>query len=155
MSRVMSRAWTILIALIALLPALGGCNSSNGGSLGVFPDSGSDSPDGVDGASCPGPIATDAGVTSLDDLPVQALCAESPGRLFRWTDACAGSIVVVLGEGVDCASYWLFDATTDALQATAHGCNVGPLCTGAVDGFRFPRECFSGDGPANIVKLCP
>jgi hypothetical protein len=106
-------------------------------------------------AICAGPIAADAGVTSLDDLPIQTLCAESPGRLSRWATPCAGSIIVVEGLGVDCASYWLFDATTKALQATAHGCNVGPICTDGLEGFRFPAECFSGNFTTDVVRLCP
>lgn len=106
-------------------------------------------------AACPGPLAADAGLTSLDDLPIEALCAQSSGRLIRWSTPCAGSIVVVDGSGVDCASYWLFDATTGALQATANGCNAAPRCTGGVEGFRFPAACFTDAFTTDVVRLCP
>jgi hypothetical protein len=106
-------------------------------------------------AVCKDPLAADGGVTGLDDLPVAKLCAMPIGLgLLRWDSPCAGSIVVVQGVGVDCANYWLFNATTKALQATAYGCVAGPRCTGGAAGFEFPSSCFDGNFPTTITRLC-
>jgi hypothetical protein len=136
----------------------GGARGGSGGGGGGMGGGGSGgTADGGDGpkGTCPQPIAADAGVTSLDDLPVAALCAESPGRLIQWTTLCAGSIVVVQGQGVDCASYWLFDSATTKLQATAAGCNGAAVCTGGVAGFVFPTTCFNPTFSTAVVPLCP
>ena len=108
-----------------------------------------------DPAACHGLIAADAGVTGLDDLPVEQLCAMHLGiGLRRWGTPCEGSIVVLQGVGVDCANYWLFDATTKALQATASGCIAGPGCTGGVPGFVFPTGCFDGNFSTDVTDPC-
>lgn len=108
-----------------------------------------------DPAACRAPLAADAGVTGLDDLPVAQLCAMHLGLgLRRWETPCEGSIVVVQGVGVDCANYWLFDATTKALQATAYGCVAGPRCTGGIPGFAFPTRCFDGTFSTNVTDPC-
>lgn len=105
--------------------------------------------------SCRSPIAADAGVTGLDDLPIAALCADG-GRVIRWDGSCQGSIVVLQGQGVDCDEFWLFDAKTKALQATATGCLGGAFCTGGAPGFQFPSGCFNGafGFPASATLLC-
>lgn len=106
-------------------------------------------------AMCSTPLATDSGVKSLDDVSA-ALCVRGGSGAIRWNGTCGGVIVVVQGSGVDCAKYWLFDATTMALRATGQACNVmTPVCTGSVPGFQFPTQCFGGNFPSGITQLCP
>jgi hypothetical protein len=103
-------------------------------------------------ASCSMPIAADAGVTDLADIP--ALCGPST-ELWQFTKPCSGSLVVTQGVGVDCNSFWLFDAATGKLQATASGCNGLAVCTGGVSGFRFPNECFDPNSGSEVsMRLC-
>jgi hypothetical protein len=101
------------------------------------------------------PLAGDSGVTSLDDL-TSALCVGGESGAIRWVDTCGGSIVVVQGMGIDCRTYWLFDATTKSLQATAQSGNAfSPVCTGSIPGFRLPSACFDGTPPSGVTPLCP
>jgi hypothetical protein len=103
--------------------------------------------------ACPGPI-DDAGFASLAELPISALCASGSGRLLRWTTPCDGSIAVVQPQGSDCLDVWLFDATTQTLQATASGCDLHAACTGSVAGFDFPTACFDGSISPQMTELC-
>jgi hypothetical protein len=104
---------------------------------------------------CSQPLAGDGGVTSLDDVPA-VLCVRGGSGAIRWNGTCGGSIVIVQGEGVDCAKYWIFNATTKALQATAAQCNVSTVfCTGSIPGFTLPSACFDGTFPSGITQLCP
>jgi hypothetical protein len=109
----------------------------------------------ADPAACHDPLAADGGITGLADLPVAALCADG-GRVIRWDGSCQGSIVVLQGKGVDFDEFWLFDANTKALQATATGCLGSAFCTGGVPGFRFPSGCFDRTSgfPASATQLC-
>lgn len=111
---------------------------------------------------CPGALP-DAGFTSLDDLPVAQLCAESgaggygAGVVEETTTPCDGSILVQSPMETDCGAFWLFDATTHALQAIGGQCNGSYGCSGAVPGFRFPSECFepSWQWGSSGIELCP
>jgi hypothetical protein len=96
----------------------------------------------------------DAGFTSLDDLPIALLCAQSPGRLVRSATTCGGYVLAELGEGTDCESWWAFDPATRALQAYGHGCNgIEGLCS-AVPTFTYPQACFPYF-PGGWTALCP
>lgn len=131
-----------------------GAGSSDAAEEASVVDSASNAAD-ADPAACKDSVAADGGVTGFDDLPVAKLCAMPIGLgLLRWDTPCAGSIVVVQGVGVDCANYWLFDATTKVLQATAFGCVAGPRCTGGTPGFKFPSSCFDGNFPTTTTRLC-
>jgi hypothetical protein len=108
-----------------------------------------------DPAACHDPLAADGGVTGLDDSFIAALCANG-GRVIRWDGSCQGSIVVLQGKGVDCDDFWVFDAKTNALQATATGCLGGAFCTGGAPGFQFPSGCFNNKFafPTSATLLC-
>jgi hypothetical protein len=98
--------------------------------------------------TCSGPLQ-DAGFSSLADLPLAQLCAQSatasdsPGGLVLQSPApCAGLIWVSSATGIDCSEFWLFDATTGALQASGNTCNASYYaCLGSVPGFTFPNQC--------------
>jgi hypothetical protein len=125
-------------------------SASDGGADATSMDSRPD----VDPASCKGPISADAGVTSLDDLPLAALCATATPEVVRWNEPCEGSIVVAKDHNGDCQSLWLFDPTTKLLQATADGCLTGLACTGSVPGFVFPSQCFRDTFRPPNTPLC-
>jgi hypothetical protein len=128
-------------------------NQSDGGTDATGADSKGGTSD-ADPRACTGPLAADAGVTSLDDLPIAALCMNAIPGVQRWDDQCQGSIVVAKGHNADCVSYWLFDPTTKQLQATADGCVAGPRCTGSVPGFVFSSQCFDGNLYSPRTELC-
>jgi hypothetical protein len=142
------------LALVLSLVVLAACGSSSQGGGAASGDSGSPSggptPDAA-GASCPAPLG-DAGFSSLETFPVNALCTNR--QLTEWITPCQGSIVVLAIQGRDCADYWLFDATTHALQATGHGCNLRAQCTAGIAGFVFPTSCFDGNFSTNVASLC-
>jgi hypothetical protein len=108
------------------------------------------------GTTCLGPLG-DAGFSSLIELPVAALCASSAqvmgDEMLEWS--CGSWTLVVRGTGPDCGTFWLFDATTGALEALGQGCE-GFVCTGAAPGFQFPSECAPGtvEGPPPPINLC-
>src|SRR5262249_23634422 len=133
------------VLLLHLLALVSACSSSTPSTpLATVSDGGSDASTASDAAVSACPPLGDAGFARLEDLPVQDICAQVPHGLGRWTTECHGSIIVVHGDETDCSSYWLFDATTHALQATGHECNCCATCTGGVSGFLFPRDCFDG-----------
>lgn len=96
----------------------------------------------------------DAGFASLDELPIASLCAQSPGRLIRSASTCGGYVLVALGEGTDCDSWWAFDPATRALAAYGHGCNGGEGLCSAVPTFTYPQACFPYF-PGGWLPLCP
>lgn len=79
--------------------------------------------------ACPALATVDAAITKLDDAMVAALCVQRTrgylNGVIQWDTNCAGNIVLVSGDGGDCANYWLFDETTKELRAVAFGCNSG------------------------------
>jgi hypothetical protein len=126
------------------------------------------------GFACAGPL-TDAGFSSFSDLPVAALCdaqsflpSYSP-NLLEW--GCGSWNLVTRetpyaggggggsggGSGSACEQFWLFDATTGALEALGGGCCGSVVCREAAPGFSFPTECLTlgptgcgeGAGPPN------
>jgi hypothetical protein len=116
------------------------------------------------GTVCTGPLV-DGGFSSLSNLPVAGLCAGSgaagygAGLVLESRSSCQGSIVVYSATGVDCGSFWLFDATTGALQAAGGECNGYDMywCDEAIPGFRFPSQCFppSSGWASSWSELCP
>jgi hypothetical protein len=136
------------LALALALAALPGC----GGRLEAGPSDGG-APDvaaEVGVSTCPTPLFS-GGVTTPESLPLASMCAAGD-RVSEGT--CGGSLWVVSGTGVDCASFWVFDPTSRQLVATAQGCN-SVRCTSAVPGFRFPEGCIDGDLPMqNLGSLC-
>jgi hypothetical protein len=107
----------------------------------------------ADAAACTAFLVPDAG--SLEDLPIDQFCQHPFGNgAMQWE--CLGSIVVVHSVGPDCADYYLFDATTKALQAKAHGCSGNAICTDSVPGFTFPSACVDMRTPLmDLTELCP
>jgi hypothetical protein len=135
------------------------------GSFDVVETSSSDAVSDADarGIVCEGSLQ-DAGFSSLTDLPLAQLCAQSavasdnPGGLVLETPtSCAGLIFVSSATGIDCAAFWLFDASTGALQADGSICNGSYIsCVGAAPGFAFPDQCFVPYGwPGSGKQLCP
>ena len=136
----------------------GGTEAETGVGSDASLDAGVDSPDGS--IICSGPLP-DAGFFSLASLPVAQLCAQSgaggygAGILVE-SMVCQGSIIVSSPTATDCGLFWLFDATTGALQAIGGGCNGGLACSGAATGFDFPSQCWSGwPSAAGGEELCP
>jgi hypothetical protein len=132
-------------------------SDASDGAVGNEGDASSDASDvdaeeGDDALTCPTWVG-DAGLTSLSDLAVPALCAAGNGRVVEWTTPCDGSIAVIQGEGVDCENVWLFDAMTHELQASASGC-LHVACTAGAPGFAFPTSCFDGSFTPEVVELC-
>jgi hypothetical protein len=76
--------------------------------------------------------------------------------IFETTDACDGSILVQSAMGIDYGDFWLFDASTGALQAQGYASNGDYTCTGVSPGFRFPMECFIPNwGWSGQRQICP
>lgn len=95
---------------------------------------------------CKGSVR-DAGFSSLSQFPFAAYCAGPyPNTVFEATTSCQGTLIVGAADGSDCGLWWLFDATTGALEATGGGCNGGWSCGGAAPGFKFPYQCFINGG---------
>ena len=136
----------------------GGTKAEGGAGSDAALDAGVDSPDGS--ITCSGPLP-DAGFSSLADLPVAQLCAQSGvggygAGIVVESMACQGSIIVSSPTATDCGSFWLFDATTGALQAAGGGCNGGLACSGAATGFDFPSQCWSTwPSASGGEELCP
>jgi len=132
---------------------------SDDGGAATGDDAGPDASDASDaGVVCTGPLA-DAGFSSLSDMPVASLCAQSAEatlaapRLFE-SQPCDGFVAVFQGLGVDCSALWVFDAATGALQATGQGCDRFPACNGAASGFTFPNECIDSAAWSHSINLC-
>jgi hypothetical protein len=115
--------------------------------------------DATDATACTAPLAADGGVSNLDklpDLPLAERCGgplNGLGNLFRYDEPCAGSIVVSQGVGADCQMFWLFDAKTKALEATASACPGAFVCTSGVPGFVLPSQCVRGNVQTS-TNLC-
>jgi len=152
------------IACILVAACDAGSGASNGSLFGTPPGvedaspvDGQHGPDG--GPWCPGPLG-DAGFSSLSELPLESLCAQSAasggGGVGESTIACQGFTLVVVSLGVEgCGSWWLFDAT-GALVAQGGGCiGDGPGCRAAVPGLQLPYQCFVNGGWPQKVSLCP
>jgi hypothetical protein len=161
----MRGAATLSLALIAVA-----CGSSptsatgpSDGGLDVTTESGSNSDatadslaDGTDldaSVECSSPLSN-PGFSSLADLPIAQLCAQSWMGLRNLIESapCQGIIEVDDETGTDCSEFWLFDATTGALVATGSVC-TGPISCTAAPGFQFPTG--TGCQGMGWTHLCP
>ena len=136
----------------AYCPAYDGsidATTDSGNSSDATADSSADDADG--GVQCSSPLAN-PGFSSLAELPIAQLCAQSWMGLRNLVELapCQGIIEVDNETGTDCGELWLFDAATGALVAAGNQCNGSVSCT-AAPGFRFPTGC-TGTGWTN---LCP
>jgi hypothetical protein len=137
----------------------GGTKAEAGVGSDASLDAGIDSSDGT--VTCSGPLG-DAGFSSFADLPVAELCSQSAAGgygagIVEESPACQGSTFVWSPTETDCGLFWVFDATTGALQAVGGGCNGGLGCSGAATGFDFPNQCLS-DWATSLQggkELCP
>jgi hypothetical protein len=109
--------------------------------------------DGDSAAMTCGEMGASDGGPTLDDLQVTALDCTRGAGVFRWAP-CAGSVLVVIGVGVDCDSWTLYDGTTKAWQASGGGCNGLGRCYASVPGFVFPSACFDGTIQPVVTNLC-
>lgn len=118
------------------------CPAPDGG-IDATTDTGGGADGGADATSvdCSSPLAS-PGFSSLADLPVAQLCAQSWMGLRNVIESapCQGTIEVDDETGGDCSEFWLFDATTGALVATGSVC-TGPISCTAAPGFQFPTGC--------------
>jgi hypothetical protein len=114
-------------------------------------------------APCNAPLSEDA---SFDDPPKAAWCGK--GNALggaRSTKACDGYLAILIGEGVDCMTVYLFDETTKKLAGELHGCNLRTVCVAGPASFRSPsaacleengfawsdaRACAAPDGGAEV-----
>ena len=140
--------------------SLVGCQSASQGSTfdsGLAADAALDGPPhDAFAITCNG-VLVDAGFSSLTDFPVASVCTQAYSVIESPTP-CQGSVLVEAATGIDCGSFWLFDASTGALEAQGGSCNNDYSCTAAVPGFVFPSACFDPaswgwSGP--IEHLCP
>jgi hypothetical protein len=132
------------------------------GCFGASRDGASAANNGVDGGVvCTGPLA-DAGFSSLANLPIAELCADSTrsgsGLVLEGTASCGGTTMISEGTGTDSYVWWLFESTTGALKASGEGSDTSLSSSSAAPGFSYPNECFNGflTNPwAPNRELCP
>jgi hypothetical protein len=92
------------------------------------------------GPFCSAPLLADAGPATLDDVPVAAWCATTPGGIKEWTTSCGGFLAVSVRVGGDCDRQYVFDATSRRLVAVVAGCNGDESCTEGDPTFEPPID---------------
>ena len=126
------------------------CSSSSGPSVfGADParEAGVvDATEDADAMGCTLSFST-AQYGSLADIQGHPPCAQTMGA--RQFPTCQGYITVGTTGGIDCGSFWVFDAATGALVYFASGCNLQDECWSAMPGFQTPPLC---DGAP--IDLC-
>jgi hypothetical protein len=131
------------VSLLFVLTACSGEVASPPSADTDHSDSGLSS-DAGDAAAYPCGSSDDAGFASLTlaTLAVTELCeqAAAAGSQNVAQVQCGSLIWVTQGRGGYCLSFWVFDATTGALEAFGGGCN-GVSCYGAAPGFEVPSTC--------------
>ena len=140
------------IACFCAVSAIVGCSSSDGAANATdgATDVGNDTT-----VICTAPL-TD--VATFDDPPPAAWCAKSNGLGGRRsTKACGGYLAIVIGEGVDCSTVYLFDPGTKRLVAELRGCNLRSTCWEGPPSFVAPSDaCLSEGGFAfDTTPVCP
>lgn len=128
----------LALAPLASLLALVACSSSN-------PADGATDSGGDVAAACGAPLSDEA---TYDTAPLPAWCAKSNGLGGgRSTKTCDGYQAMLIGEGVDCSTIYVFDASTKKLVGKLHGCNFGHVCVEGVTGFKPPSAaCLDDNG---------
>lgn len=105
---------------------------------------------------CSNVLVWDAGLySSLNTFPIASECAQAGVHSYAVTETvmpCGGSILVQT-VGPDCQGYYLYDATSGALEASGGGCNVLPSWE-CVPGFVFPSACWAQQWPGPEEQLC-
>ena len=144
---------TFSIACLCAVGAVVGCSSSDG--AGNAADGATDASSDTS-VICTAPL-TD--VATFDDPPPAAWCAKSNGLGGRRsTKACGGYLAIVIGEGVDCSTLYLFDPTSKKLVGEVRGCNLHFLsCTQGPTTFHVPNESCVADGgfAFDTTPVCP
>ncbi|MFI5301718.1 MAG: hypothetical protein ACHREM_26820 [Polyangiales bacterium] len=125
-----------------LLVACGARIDNSNAALVIAQDAATDAP-GDDALSCPIMQASTADLT-LDSPSFASMCG--PGDTVT-EYSCSGVTIVIHGKFVDCETTWIFDPGSKQLLATLSGCNTSQVCEGAVQGFVFPNDCYSGSAP--------
>jgi hypothetical protein len=117
-------------------------SGTDDGEAGAVTDSGIASSDaGSEGGPfCSTPLLADAGPATLDEVPVAAWCAATPGGIKEWTASCGGFLAVSVQVGVDCDRQYVFDATSRRLVAVVAGCNGDEHCTDGDPTFEPPVD---------------
>ena len=100
---------------------------------------------------CTAPLP-DAGFSTLAELPVAQLCAQSNGDLMQFGPPCQGSILVALPTNP--GQWWLFNASTGQLEATGGGDDGFVWCNGGISGFQLPYQCWWNGGWPQQTDLC-
>ena len=114
----------------------------------LFPDSGV--PESPLQPLCTSPPDVDASLASLTTTSLGAYC-QGPAGLLE-TAPCDG-LVEVTTSGVDCASTWVFDTTTGALEYYSRVCDGAVQCS-AVAGFSIPSACPTSAAWGQKTNLC-
>jgi hypothetical protein len=133
-------------ALFVPLTVLAACSSSAPSE--TAPDATSDAQTETTtdvSAPCNAALSEEA---SFDDPPKAAWCAKGNGLGGkRSTKACDGYLAILIGEGVDCMTLYLFDETTKKLAGELHGCNLMTVCVAGPASFRTPSPaCVDENG---------
>jgi len=99
------------------------------------------------GPFCATPLAADAGLATLDDLPLATWCASVPAMVREWVSPCGGYIGVSRATGIDCWDEYVFDAVSRHLVASVAGCNDIATCVAGDPSFQPPMDPEAGGWP--------
>jgi len=110
-----------------------------------------DAAEDADAMSCTLSFST-AQYGSLADIQGHPPCSQTGGA--RQFPICQGFITVGTTGGIDCGSFWVFDAASGALVYFASGCNLQDECWSAMPGFQDPPLCGAG-APIDLCIRVP
>jgi hypothetical protein len=150
----------LLGAGAALLVACTTTSSTTPADAGPQAETGADaspsdgSPSDAAAVACSAPLTDDI---DFDTAPIAAWCATSNGRGGKSTRACDGYLSIIFGEGVDCNTQYIFDATTKKLVAQLRECNNPPAaCTKGPSRFVLPgTHCIDNGDWGSQAITCP
>ena len=101
---------------------------------------------------CTVPLSSDAGPSTLDDLPLSTWCRQLPGAVYEWSTPCGGYIAVGLAVGVDCDRHYVFDVASRRLVAITSGCNGHEQCVAGDPAFMPPMDPDGGFYDTNCLS---
>lgn len=145
------------LSLVACFSLVSCHTSEEGSRLDSGPEDAASDHGGRDASAleCGGSLA-DAGFSSLGTFPIASWCTgDIHSSVIEYSMPCGRSMLVQAQRGPDCEAFWLFDATSGALEAEGAHCDGGSTSWTCVPGFVFPSACWAAGWETGPQKqLC-